>query len=35
AVARGQSAALYDADRPDELLGGGVISSTVAAGARV
>ena len=35
AVARGQSAALYDADRPDELLGGGVISSTVAEGARV
>lgn len=31
AVARGQSAAFYDAANPQELLGGGVISSTVAA----
>ena len=31
AVARGQSAAFYDAEHPEELLGGGVISSTVAA----
>jgi len=30
AVARGQSAAFYDADHPEELLGGGIISSTVA-----
>ena len=35
AVARGQSAAFYDAARPEELLGGGVISSTVAATAGV
>jgi tRNA-specific 2-thiouridylase len=31
AVARGQSAAFYDAANPEELLGGGVISSTLAA----
>ncbi|MGH2698876.1 MAG: tRNA 2-thiouridine(34) synthase MnmA [Actinomycetota bacterium] len=31
AVARGQSAAFYDADRPEELLGGGVIRSTAPA----
>ena len=31
AVAPGQSAAFYDAVRPDELIGGGVISATVAA----
>jgi tRNA U34 2-thiouridine synthase MnmA/TrmU len=30
-VARGQSAAFYDAANPEELLGGGVISSTLAA----
>ena len=35
AVARGQSAAFYDAGRPERLLGGGVISSTVAAAACV
>jgi tRNA-specific 2-thiouridylase len=35
AVARGQSAAFYDATDPEELLGGGVISSTLAAAARV
>jgi tRNA-uridine 2-sulfurtransferase len=35
AVARGQSAAFYDAANPEELLGGGVISSTLAAAARV
>jgi len=35
AVACGQSAAFYDADNQEELLGGGVISSTVAAAARV
>jgi tRNA U34 2-thiouridine synthase MnmA/TrmU len=31
AVAPGQSAAFYDAEAPDELLGGGIISATVAA----
>ena len=31
AVARGQSAAFYDAEHPEELIGGGVISTTVAA----
>ncbi len=31
AVARGQSAAFYDTDRPEQLLGGGVISSTLVA----
>ena len=31
AVARGQSAAFYDANRPEQLLGGGIISSTLAA----
>lgn len=31
AVARGQSGAFYDVNRPEQLLGGGVISSTVAA----
>ncbi|MDP9234307.1 MAG: tRNA 2-thiouridine(34) synthase MnmA [Actinomycetota bacterium] len=31
AVAPGQSAAFYDAASPDELIGGGIISSTVAA----
>ena len=35
AVARGQSAAFYDAEHPEILLGGGVISATVTAGARV
>ena len=35
AVARGQSAAFYDVANPEELLGGGVISSTVAAAACV
>ncbi len=35
AVARGQSAAFYDADSPEELLGGGVVSTTVAAEACV
>lgn len=33
AVAPGQSAVLYSADAPDELLGGGIVASTVAAGA--
>jgi tRNA-specific 2-thiouridylase len=31
AVAPGQSAAFYDAGSPDELIGGGIISSTVGA----
>jgi tRNA-specific 2-thiouridylase len=31
AVAPGQSAAFYDASAPDELIGGGIISATVAA----
>jgi tRNA-specific 2-thiouridylase len=31
AVAPGQSAALYSADDPDELLGGGIVASTVPA----
>ncbi len=35
AVAPGQSAALYSGDDPDELLGGGVIHSTVPTPARV
>jgi tRNA-uridine 2-sulfurtransferase len=35
AVAPGQSAALYSADRPDELLGGGVIAATLPVGADV
>ena len=35
AVAPGQSAALYSAAVPDQLIGGGVIAATVPAGARV
>lgn len=35
AVAPGQSAVLYSADRPEEVLGGGIVASTVAAGAAV
>ena len=35
AVAPGQSAALYSADSPDELLGGGVIAATLPVGADV
>jgi tRNA U34 2-thiouridine synthase MnmA/TrmU len=34
-VAPGQSAALYSSDDPDELIGGGVIDSTVPARAAV
>ncbi len=34
AVAPGQSAVLYSADKPDEVLGGGIIAATVPAAAR-
>ncbi|MDP9226131.1 MAG: tRNA 2-thiouridine(34) synthase MnmA, partial [Actinomycetota bacterium] len=33
AIAPGQSAAFYDADSPHELIGGGIVAATVAAGA--
>jgi tRNA-specific 2-thiouridylase len=35
AVAPGQSAALYSAEDPDELLGGGIVAATIPAGALV